>query len=89
MSNFSWFSSSRLKRGIEANMERAPFPTEIEEFNEDERISYDQVTQSHKLEDERGEEWEWLTRLGKWVPVVCNSQNPVLAVDRLWPAYIP
>jgi HIV Tat-specific factor 1 len=56
---------------------RAPFPTEPEEFNDDERVSFDQVTQTHKLEDENGEEWEWLSKQGKWVPVVRNSQNPV------------
>lgn len=69
--------------------ERAAFPTDSAEFGADDRISYDQVTQSHKLEDENGEEWEWLDRPGKWVPVVRNFQNPVLAIDRLWPAYIP
>ena len=56
---------------------RAPFPTEEDEFNDDERVSFDQVTQTHKLEDEDGEEWEWLAKPGKWVPVVRKPQNPV------------
>ena len=69
-------------------VERAPFPTELVEFDSDNRVLFDQVSQTHKLEDENGEEWEWLTRPGKWVPVVRNSQVPVLAIDRLWPAYM-
>ena len=68
--------------------DRAPFPTELDEFNDDDRVSYDQVSQRHKLEDERGEEWEWLPTHGKWIPVVRNPQIPVLRVDRLWPAYV-
>ena len=68
--------------------ERARFPTELDEFNEDERISFDQVSQSYKLEDENGEEWEFLESRNKWVPVVRTFQNPVIAVDRLWPAYM-
>ena len=69
--------------------DRTPFPTDQDEFNDDERVSFDQITQTYKLEDEQGEEWEWLEKPGKWVPVVRKSQNPVLAkVDRLWPAYI-
>ena len=68
--------------------ERTPFPIDKEDFNDDDRVSFDQVSQSYKLEDELGEEWEWLDRPGKWVPVVRNSQNPVLTTDRLWPAYV-
>lgn len=68
--------------------ERERFPTDLLEFKNDERISFDQVSQSHKLEDENGEEWEFLEGPSKWVPVVCNFQIPVLAIDRLWPAYI-
>ena len=68
--------------------DREAFPVDLTEFNNDDRISFDQVTQTHKLEDENGEEWEWLVKPGKWVPVVCNSQTPVLTLDRLWPACI-
>ena len=68
--------------------ERLPFPTDQAEFRDDDRVSFDQVTQTYKLEDERSEEWEWLEKPGKWVPVVCIPQNPVLTIDRLWPAYI-
>ena len=67
---------------------REPFPTDLTEFKDDERISYDTVSGSYKLEDEKSEEWEWMPKPEKWVPVVRNSQNPVLAKDRpFWPAY--
>ncbi|KAK3725226.1 hypothetical protein LTR37_000737 [Vermiconidia calcicola] len=49
--------------------DRAPFPTDPEEFKNDDRVLFDQVSQTHRLEDERGEEWEWLDKPGKWVPV--------------------
>lgn len=49
----------------------APFPFEPGEFGGDDRINYDQVTQSYKLEAETGQEWEWLERQEKWVQVVC------------------
>ena len=67
--------------------EREPFPIDPDEFNNDDRVSFDQVTQTHKLEDENGDEWEWLATARKWVPVVRNFQIPVLAIDRLWPAH--
>ena len=68
--------------------ERSRFPTAKEEFGEDERISFDQVSQSYKLEDDNGNEWEFIESRGKWVPVVRNPQTPVLSIDRLWPAYV-
>lgn len=67
--------------------ERAPFPTEVDDFDADERVSFDRLTETYKLEDERGEEWEWLTKPGKWVPVVRDPQISVHPFDRLWPAY--
>lgn len=70
-------------------IKRAPFPTEIEAFKDDERVSYDQVTQSHKLEDEAGEEWEWLPKPAKWVPVVCFPSICPSNIDRLWPCTLP
>jgi hypothetical protein len=63
--------------------ERSRFPTDKTEFGDDERISYDQVTRSYKLEDENGNEWEFLESRTKWVPVVRIPQNPVLSIDRL------
>lgn len=68
--------------------ERSRFPTDKADFGEDERISFDQITQTHKLEDENGNEWEFIDSRSKWVPVVRNLQTPVLTIDRLWPAYM-
>ena len=63
--------------------ERAAFPTDSEQFNDDDRVYFDQVTQTYKLED-GGDEWEWLEKPRKWLSLVCNPQNPVHAEDRLW-----
>lgn len=62
--------------------EREPFPTDTDDFDQDDRVSFDKVTGTHKLEDENGEEWEWLAKPGKWVPVVRYSHTPVHPVDR-------
>lgn len=75
---------SVVMEGKMANVaDREPFPTDPDEFENDDRISFDKVSQTHKLEDDNGEEWEWLARPGKWVPVVRNFQIPVLSIDRL------
>ena len=50
--------------------EKIPFPTSIEEFDEDPRISYDRLGDRHILEDEIGEEWEWVASVQKWISVV-------------------
>ena len=71
---------------MDEEIELVRFPTEEEDFVNDERISLDRVTQSYKLEDEKGNEWEWLEKPRKWVPVVRTSQIPVRVIDRLWPA---
>ncbi|KAF2771711.1 hypothetical protein EJ03DRAFT_388137 [Teratosphaeria nubilosa] len=49
--------------------QRAPFPSNPEEFDNDERISYSKVAQTYVLEDETGGEWEWSSKVNKWVPV--------------------
>lgn len=68
--------------------EREPFPTDIDEFSTDHRIAFDRNTESYKLEDEQGEEWEWLAKHEKWVPVVRTLQPPVLwSRQALWPAH--
>lgn len=51
-------------------IERAPFPKEREKFASDNRVSYSQIAHAHVLKDERGEEWEWIERVEKWVSVV-------------------
>ena len=67
-------------------MSRAPFPSNPEEFDVDDRISYSKASETYVLEDERGDEWEWLSKTNKWAPVVCNLQAP--DPDRLvWRAY--
>ncbi|KAK5168271.1 uncharacterized protein LTR77_006840 [Saxophila tyrrhenica] len=48
---------------------RKPFPNDPENFWDDTRISLDQATRGYRLEDEFGEEWEWLDAVKKWRPV--------------------
>lgn len=49
---------------------RAPFPENPEDFDDDNRISYSKQLQSYLLEDENGEEWEWLQGPAKWSKTV-------------------
>lgn len=51
-------------------IERAPFPSDVEAFADDIRISLNSVTRNYQLEDERGEQWEWNEERAKWVPSV-------------------
>ena len=67
-------------------VERAPFPKDPEDFDADERVFFNKVSQNYTLEDEKGEEWDWLPTHSKWVPAVRFPQIPVEARDRLWPA---
>jgi hypothetical protein len=53
---------------------RAPFPSNPDDFDSDTRISYSKATKNYTLEDENGEEWEWFPRTSKWVPMVRNSR---------------
>lgn len=53
---------------------RAPFPSNPEDFDTDTRISFSKTTKNYTLEDENGEEWEWFPRTSKWVPMVRNSR---------------
>lgn len=66
--------------------QRAPFPNDPDTFDGDDRISYSKQDARFILEDEEGEEWEWLTGPGKWSKTVRISRNPVHHIDRLWPA---
>lgn len=65
--------------------QREPFPTDPDTFDGDDRISFSKQDGRFLLEDEEGEEWEWLTGPGKWSKTVRTSRNPVQHVDRLWP----
>ena len=46
------------------------FPKQEEEFENDDRISFDKVSQTYKLEDAQDQEWEWLAVPKKWIQVV-------------------
>ncbi|EME87425.1 uncharacterized protein MYCFIDRAFT_75283 [Pseudocercospora fijiensis CIRAD86] len=46
--------------------QRAPFPSNPEDFDADNRIAFSKETKSYLLEDENGEEWEWLPGPAKW-----------------------
>lgn len=56
---------------VMAASDRAPFPTNPEDFDTDERISFSKASETYLLEDENGDEWEWVARQSKWVPAVC------------------
>jgi HIV Tat-specific factor 1 len=53
---------------------RAPFPSNPDDFASDTRISFSKTANNYILEDENGEEWEWSSRHSKWVPMVRNSR---------------
>lgn len=76
----NWTGSGRYDTAIAPNapkpiiMERAPFPSDPDEFGADTRVAFSTATQTYILEDEKGEEWEWISDRSKWVPVVCTSR---------------
>jgi HIV Tat-specific factor 1 len=49
---------------------REPFPTTIEHFNSDPRVSFSRQDGKYILEDHDGSEWEWEESLGKWTASV-------------------
>lgn len=49
---------------------RAPFPADPDDFDSDPRISYSKENSSYLLEDENGDEWEWLAGPSKWSKTV-------------------
>lgn len=73
---------------MDSAIERAPFPDNSDEFDADVRISFSKSSNSYILEDEKRDEWEWMAKIKRWVPVVRKPQNPVpTSLGRLWPAY--
>lgn len=54
--------------------QRAPFPSNPDEFSADHRISYSKESKTFLLEDENGEEWEWLSGPSKWSKTVRKSR---------------
>lgn len=68
------------------------FPQEPEAFADDDRVSFSRESKSYILEDDEGNEWEWLEGPQKWSKTVrflpsCPSLSNS-PMDRLWPAYI-
>ena len=64
-----------LRRGVPspyaaASASRVTFPQSIEEFNRDDRVSFDKSSDKYILEDNDGSEWEWNDSIEKWVPLV-------------------
>lgn len=51
------------------------FPHLVEEFADDNRISYYEEDGKYILEDEGGIEWEWVEQTGKWMQAVCWPWN--------------
>ena len=49
---------------------RAPFPHKLEEFTEDERVSFSKKINRFILEAEDGTEWEFNEPLGRWQEAV-------------------
>ncbi|KAF2264586.1 hypothetical protein CC78DRAFT_463443 [Lojkania enalia] len=45
---------------------RTPFPQDVDDFKNDERISYSFADSKYLLVDEDGEEWEWNSSVNKW-----------------------
>jgi HIV Tat-specific factor 1 len=44
----------------------APFPREVEEFDQDDRVSYDTQEQKWLLVDDSNEEWEFSEATKSW-----------------------
>lgn len=64
------------------------FPQEQEAFADDERVSFSKESKTYILEDDEGNEWEWLEGPQKWSKTV-RSIPRVESSDRLWPASLP
>ncbi|KAF2745409.1 hypothetical protein M011DRAFT_135523 [Sporormia fimetaria CBS 119925] len=43
-----------------------PFPTEIDDFDSDERITFSRIDNTYILEDEEGKQWEFNQAAGRW-----------------------
>lgn len=58
---------------------REAFPTNPEDFDADDRISYSKTSETYVLEAEDGSEWEFAPKAGKWVAVVRNTPPRMLS----------
>jgi len=54
----------------ERSPSRTPFPSDPEEFLSDERIQHFPKLNTFILQDEAGNDWQWLPKVNKWGPVV-------------------
>jgi HIV Tat-specific factor 1 len=55
--------------------QRAAFPESPDVFEKDDRVSFSKTSGSYLLEDELGEEWEWLPGPRKWTRTVRTSRT--------------
>jgi HIV Tat-specific factor 1 len=53
--------------------ERVPFPQVMEEFDQDDRVSYSKTDSKWILENTDGSEWEWNESASKWMPSLDES----------------
>lgn len=53
-----------------AHTNRVPFPSSIEDFSADPRVSFSRQDGKYILEDHDGSEWEWEESLRKWTAAV-------------------
>lgn len=67
---------------------RFSFPTNPEDFDADDRISFSRLDDKFVLETEDGEEFEFDDALKRWVPAVCPPHPPftITTIDEglLW-----
>ena len=57
-------------------IERVPFPTNLEEFDADDRISFSKLEEKFILEAEDGKEYEFDHAQKRWVEVVRSEILP-------------
>lgn len=64
---------------IPANSEpsRSSFPTNPEDFDADNRVSFSKLDNKFILETEDGQEFEFDDALKRWVPAVCPPHPPI------------
>lgn len=51
------------------------FPTDISQFDEDDRISYSQLDHKYIAVQDDGTEFEFDTSLKRWIPVLDDAEN--------------
>lgn len=49
---------------------KVAFPQHPKDFNDDPRVAYSKLDDKWLLEDDDGQEFEWMEHLKKWIPVV-------------------